>query len=128
MELRRGGGRIRGMAARAAGMVFGRGSLSQGTGPGDRRQKVGAEHYGEQRHETAEAKAQGIVGEELRRLGWSEKRLQAERKGDVRELRMAARLQRETTMTLEWIAGRLRMGTRTHLSRLLYWRQHGQRA
>jgi hypothetical protein len=28
----------------------------------------------------------------------------------------------ETTVTLKWIAERLRMGTRGHLTHLLYWR------
>jgi hypothetical protein len=36
---------------------------------------------------------------------------------------MAERLRRQTTMTLEWIAHRLRMGIKTHLSHLLYWSQ-----
>jgi REP element-mobilizing transposase RayT len=88
--------------------------------------KVGAEHYGEERHEAAEARAQRIVREELRRLAWTEKRLEEERKGDVKKLRMAERLRRETTMTLEWIAQRLRMGTKTHLSHLLYWTRRRQ--
>jgi len=35
---------------------------------------------------------------------------------------MAARLRRETTMKLAWIAERLQMETSTHLAHLLYWR------
>jgi hypothetical protein len=36
-------------------------------------------------------------------------------------VRIALRLRRETTMTLGWIAKRLNMGTKTHLSHLIYW-------
>jgi hypothetical protein len=36
-------------------------------------------------------------------------------------VRLAERLRGETTMTLEWIAERLGMGTRGHLTHLLYW-------
>ena len=43
------------------------------------------------------------------------------RKGDMHKVKMALRLRRETTMTLGWIADQLQMGTKTHLSHLLYW-------
>jgi hypothetical protein len=36
-------------------------------------QKLGAEHYGEERQETSQAKAERIVAEELRRLKWARK-------------------------------------------------------
>ena len=73
--------------------------------------RMGAEHYGQERQETALAKAERIVGEELKRLRWSEGTLEQRRKGDVEKIRIAQRLRRETTMTLGWIAERLRMGT-----------------
>ena len=38
------------------------------------------------------------------------------------KVRLAQRLRVETTVTLKWIAERLRMGTRGHLTHLLYWR------
>lgn len=41
------------------------------------------------------------------------------RKGDPRNVRIAARLRRETTMTLEWVADRLHMGGATHVAALL---------
>jgi len=41
--------------------------------------------------------------------------------GDPEKVAIAQRLRRETTMTLDWIAQRLRMGTRSHLAHLLYW-------
>jgi hypothetical protein len=59
------------------------------------------------------------------RFGWSELDLEPYRKGDPEKLRIASRLRNETTMTLTWIAERLLMGTKTHLSHLLYWRGEG---
>jgi REP-associated tyrosine transposase len=81
----------------------------------------GAEHFGEDRHETAEAKAERIVRTELKRRKWREPRLVELRKGDPGKIEIAQRLRRQTTMTLTWIANRLHMGTRTHLDHLLYW-------
>ena len=86
-------------------------------------QRVGTEHYGEERQETAEGKAEAIVNAELKRLKWTEPSLQTGPKGDPKKIKIAVRLRRETTMTVEWIAQRLRMGTRTHVNHLLYWRQ-----
>jgi hypothetical protein len=40
---------------------------------------------------------------------------------------MAERVRRETTMTLARIAERLQMGTKTHLSHLLYWQKRGRK-
>jgi hypothetical protein len=45
-------------------------------------------------------------------------------RGDPKKLRITLRLRKETTMTLGWIAQRLLMGAKTHLSHLLYW--HGR--
>jgi hypothetical protein len=39
------------------------------------------------------------------------------------KVRIAARLRKETTVTLKWIAQRLHMGTWTHVSNRLYWAQ-----
>jgi hypothetical protein len=77
--------------------------------------RVGAEHYGAERRETAEARAERMVAEELRRLGWREADLGRRAKGAL-----AARLRAETVMTVKWIAERLRMGTPGHASHLLY--------
>jgi hypothetical protein len=53
--------------------------------------------------------------------------LAARRKGDAEKVAMAQRLRRETTMTLAWIAERLRMGVKTHLAHLLYWNRREQK-
>jgi hypothetical protein len=49
--------------------------------------------------------------------------LASQRKGDKGKLRIARRSSEETTMTLAWIAQRLRMGSKTRLAHLLYWQQ-----
>jgi len=54
--------------------------------------------------------AERIAQEELQVLGWSAQDLQGRRKGDPRKVRIAARLRRETALTLEWIAERRCMG------------------
>ncbi len=87
-------------------------------------QRHGPDHYGDDRHESAQARAQRIVREELTRLKWSEHRLTDTRKGDPFKVAIAQRLRKETTMTLTWIAQRLHMGTRKHLAHLLYCHEH----
>jgi hypothetical protein len=82
-------------------------------------------HRGPEILESDVAKAQRILREELRRLGWTAEHLEAYRKGDARKLNIARRLRSETTMTLAWIARELHMGAPTHLACLLY-RQKGR--
>ena len=52
-----------------------------------------------------------MLAAELQRRGWAADPLAARRKGDREKVKMARRLRGETTMTLEWIAARLHMGT-----------------
>jgi hypothetical protein len=54
----------------------------------------------------------GWIAEELRRRGWTEADLGRRRKSDPVKLAVAARLRRETTLTVGWIARRLELGTR----------------
>ncbi len=82
-------------------------------------QRVGASHYGADRHETGEQKAERIVIEETKRLGWQKGDLQRRRKGDKGKVAVARRSRRETTMSLKWIAQRLQMGSWTYVSNLL---------
>ena len=86
--------------------------------------KVGPENYGEEAHQSSEQKALKLVQSALKKLGWSDAELLKRPKGDVRKVRIAKELRQQTTMTLEWIAQALHMGTKTHLSHLLYW--HGK--
>jgi putative transposase len=73
--------------------------------------KLGDHHSGELRRETAEAKADRIVAEEMRRLGWTEKDLASRAKSDPAKLAIAARLRKETTLTIKTLATRVHLGT-----------------
>jgi hypothetical protein len=73
--------------------------------------KLGEHHSGELRRESAEVKAERIVAEELKRLGWNEGDLVIRRKSDPGKLGMGARLRLETTLTLKAIARRVQSGT-----------------
>ena len=76
-------------------------------------------HYGAELRQADELHAEKLVQEELRRRHWREADLVARRKGDAQKVEMAWRLRQETTMTLKWIAGRLLMGTWTHVANRL---------
>jgi REP element-mobilizing transposase RayT len=73
--------------------------------------QLGEHHFGELRRETAEAKGQRIIAEELGRLGWKEADLATRRKSDPAKLQIAARLRKETTFSIKQIAGCLHLGT-----------------
>ena len=90
-------------------------------------EQLGAEHYGEERAETEEAKAEQIIARELKRRGWKEAALRTRPKGDESKVALAARLRAETTLTVGWIAERLRMGSRGYLNHLLYQRRKTSR-
>jgi REP element-mobilizing transposase RayT len=87
---------------------------------------AGPSHYGAELQEAAEAKATRIIDEELRRAVWTEADLRLRKKGDPAKIQMARRLRAETTVTLQWITTRLRMGSKGHLSHLLYWQQRAE--
>jgi hypothetical protein len=72
--------------------------------------QLGEHHYGELRRETAGAKAQRIIAEELRRLRWQEADLTSQRRSHPVKLQIAARLRRETTLTIKQISTRLHLG------------------
>jgi len=78
--------------------------------------KFGANHDAGQRQESSGEKARRIVAEELRRLGWKQCGLEKRLKADPAKVRIARRLRGETTVTLKWIADRLRMGKWTYVS------------
>lgn len=73
--------------------------------------KLGENHSGEQRLETAQSKAERIIREELRRLGWKEGELATRRKNDPVKLAIAGRLRKETTLTIKSIAERVHLGS-----------------
>ena len=81
--------------------------------------QVGANHYGAGRQEPGEPKAERIVREELKRLGWREDELPGRPKWHSGKVMMARRLRQGTTLSLQWNAQRLPMGTWTYVSNLL---------
>jgi hypothetical protein len=81
--------------------------------------KTGEHQGGEEKQESAEQQAERMVLGELSRRRWAEDELKRRRKGDREKVKMAARLRRETTMTLKWIAERLSMGTWTNVANCL---------
>jgi len=92
-----------------------------GAKPGRGRSRTGEalRHWWHQ----AEARAELIIAEELKRGRWQEADLKTRPKGDSVKVALAARLRAETTMTVGWIAERLAMGTRGYLNHLLYRRR-----
>jgi hypothetical protein len=84
--------------------------------------RLGESHSGELRRETARAKGERIVAEELKRLGWKEKELGVRRKGDPAKLGIAERLRKETTLSIKDIAARVQLGSsRSANARLHRW-------
>jgi len=73
--------------------------------------KLGEHHAGQLRRETAEAKGERIIAEELRRLGWSERDLAIRRKNAPDRVAIAVRLRREATLSIKTIAARVHLGT-----------------
>jgi putative transposase len=84
------------------------------------RERMGSDHYGEERSEGAEAWAEEVLAEELKRLGLNEATLTPLAKGDPSKVRIAMRLRETTTVGWTWIAKRLRMGTRQHATQRVY--------
>jgi len=73
--------------------------------------QVGEHHYGQLRLETAEAKGERIIAEELGRRCWQEADWVSRRKHDPAKLSLAQRLRQETTLSVKQIAVRLHLGT-----------------
>jgi hypothetical protein len=82
--------------------------------------KLGENHSGELRRGSAEVRAERVIGEELGRLGCSLEELKSRRKGDPAKMALAARLRRETTLTIQAIAARLGMGTSKSANKRLH--------
>ncbi len=65
----------------------------------------------------------------MRGLGWTEAELISRLKNDSGKLAMAARVRKETTLPIKWIAARLQMGTSKSLKHiLLHWRHAHENA
>ena len=79
---------------------------------------------------TAEQKGNRILAGELARLGWQESDLASRRKADPDKLAIAVRLRNETTLSIKWIAARVRIAARIGSSKgakaVLHRWVHGQ--
>jgi REP element-mobilizing transposase RayT len=86
--------------------------------------QLAKQQAGEPKRTSAERQGKQIIAEELKRLGWETRELRKRRKGDPAKLAIAARLRRETTLTLSWIAARLHGGTCKSFNAMLHrWRK-----
>ena len=85
------------------------------------------DHYGAELRQADEVHAERLLRAELRRRGWTERDLEQRSKGDPAKVELAWRLRRETTMTLKWIAARLKMGTWTYVSNCLVARRKDEK-
>jgi len=83
-------------------------------------ERLGAEHYGAERAETALEKAERIIAAELKGRRWTEAELQKRPKGDPSKVKLAQRLRAETVQTVAWIAQRLHLGSRAYANHLLW--------
>jgi putative transposase len=82
-------------------------------------QQKGKWHYGKELRESAQAKAERLIGEACRVEAVSQEQLGRWRKGHPFKVKLALKLRTHTTVTVEWIAERLQMGTREHAAHLL---------
>ena len=85
-------------------------------------EKLGPSHAGELHQESAAAKAERIIAEELQSRVLTEEGLQSRRKGGPAKMAIAARLRQETALSLKSIAARVGLGTsRSANARLHKW-------
>jgi putative transposase len=95
----------------------------------EKAEALGTPPTGAMRLETANARAERIVAEELRRVGWAESDLALRRKSDPVKLALAARLRKETTLTIKAIAARVHLGTsKSANARLHAWMRNPNKA
>jgi len=74
-------------------------------------------YHGPQLHDHGERRARGLIEAGLKVFEMSAEELKEQRKGDWRKALLAAMIQGETTMKLDWISEELRMGTRAGVCR-----------
>ena len=82
--------------------------------------RIGQEHYGEERLESETEQAEGLVAAGLKKARWTEADLKSQRKGHPVKVRLAQLLRAQTTLTVGRIADRLHMGTRSYAVQLLW--------
>jgi hypothetical protein len=75
-------------------------------------------YHGAQLNDYAESRARGLIRAALEHFGTDLATLRRARKGDGRKGLLAAMIQKETTVRLDWISEQLNMGTRAGTCRL----------
>jgi REP element-mobilizing transposase RayT len=80
---------------------------------------VSEHHHARERSQTEEQRAEAIISARLKQLGWGKADLGTRRKSDPKKVALARVLRSQTTMSLKWIARRLKMGSWTYVSNLL---------
>lgn len=83
-------------------------------------ERLGPNHYGEERRQIAEHQAERVLADGLERQGIKAHELVNLPKNHRAKIRIAATIRRETAMTVEWIALRLHMGSRQYATKLLH--------
>ena len=86
----------------------------------------GLHHGGKERQESSEAKAERLLAGELRRRKLEAVDLARRSKSDQQKLEVAWQLRRETTMTWDWIARRLAMGSGAYAANCVRAQREGQ--
>ena len=87
---------------------------------GQMAERLGPEHYGEERHASVAEQADQIIAAGLKRARWTEADLGRQRKGHPVKVRLAQQLRNQTTLTVGQIAERLPLGSRGYAVRLLW--------
>jgi hypothetical protein len=87
-------------------------------------ERLGPEHYGEERRAGAAEQAERIIASGLKSARWTESDLARQRKGHPVKVRLAQQLRAQTTLTVGWIAERLQMGSRGYAVQLLWRAAH----
>jgi REP element-mobilizing transposase RayT len=91
-------------------------------------QSAGENPNAEFRRESAAAKAERIVAQELARMGWKEEESVRQRKNAPGKLAIAARLRKETILPIKSIAARVGLGTSKGANRNLHvWMQQTEK-
>ena len=78
--------------------------------------RAGPNHYGAAKRESDLAKAERLVAGRAGGTGLAEEDLARRLKGDKEKVKLARQLRKETTVTLAWVAQRLRMGSWTYVA------------
>jgi hypothetical protein len=81
---------------------------------------MGPNHAGVMRRQANQARTDAIIAAELKRLRWKQTDLKRRAKSNPSKLALAARLRRETTVTIQERADQLQMGSRKSMAPKLH--------